>query len=127
MVEPSAAVTATDASWQRPAGWGLLVLGAASAGYGGWQLTDLKGRSDKLDKELNSKTLNGKAAGLDEKTYNDGRAELESDQTVAIAMTAVGALAAGAGAYLLWTSPATSSVAVMPHASGRGVLVALRF
>ena len=42
-------------------------------------------------------------------------------------MTAAGAVAAGVGAYLLWTSPATSSVAIMPHTSGRGVLVALRF
>ena len=56
MVEPSAAATATDASWQRPTGWGLLVLGAASAGYGGWRLTDVVKRNDKLEKELNSTT-----------------------------------------------------------------------
>jgi hypothetical protein len=120
-------VAATEPAWRRATGWGLLVLGAASAGYGGWQFIDLVERSDKLDKQLKASLVKGKAAGLDKETYYGSRAELESDQTVAIVMTAVGAVAAGAGAYLLWVKPTTRTLAVTPHANGRGVLVTLRF
>ncbi len=127
VVEPSAAVTATAASWQRPTGWGLAGLGVAAAAYGGWQLSDIAARSADLDEQAQGEKSGDKVAGLDKQTYKDHRADLESDQTTAIAVVAVGAVAVGAGAYLLWASPATRSVIVTPQVGGRGVLVAMRF
>ena len=127
VVEPSAAVTATVASWQRPTGWGLAGLGVAAAAYGGWQLSDIASRSADLDEQAQGEKSGDKVAGLDKQTYKDHRADLESDQTTAIAVVAVGAVAVGAGAYLLWASPATRSVIVTPQVGGRGVLVAMRF
>ncbi len=127
VVEPSAAVTATAASWQAPTAWGLAGLGVAAAAYGGWQLSDIATRSADLDRQAKEEKVGDKLAGLDKQTYKDHRAELELDQTKAIVVIGVGAVAVGAGAYLLWASSATRSVIVTPLVGGRGVLVAMRF
>jgi tetratricopeptide (TPR) repeat protein len=115
------------ASWQAPTAWGLAGLGVAAAAYGGWQLSDIATRSADLDRQAKEEKVGDKLAGLDKQTYKDHRAELELDQTKAIVVIGVGAVAVGAGAYLLWARSATRSVIVTPLVGGRGVLVAMRF
>ena len=128
VVGPSEPVTATTAaSWQRPTGWGLTGLGAIAVAFGGWQLSDIASRSADLDEQAQGEKSGDKVAGLDKQTYDSKRADLKSDQTTAFVVIGVGAVAAGAGAYLLWANPATRSVIVTPQVGGRGVLVAMRF
>ncbi len=121
---------AAVAAWKTPVAFGATGVGVVVLGVGAYLLKVAADDSAKVEEDLQRKDDSGKIVGISNDEYNAAKQDIEGQQTIAIATMATGALAAGVGAYLLMSRPASIGAAsrswhVTP--TGRGLLVSWRF
>lgn len=113
--------------WKMPAGVTLSVVGLATAGLGGWMLNSWSGEQDDLDRRVAQVDSANKVVGIAHDAYAKEQRDLNGRLNLGVGLVSAGAVAFGAGMWMLWTAPGATSTALLPTGDGWTALLATRF
>lgn len=101
-IEPVAPPAGT---WKSTAGWGTVAAGTVLLGLGGYLAASYSSGQADLDARLNDRDSNNKVKAIDFRTYDSEQQALNGTAALGTSALVVGAVAAGAGAWMLLTAP----------------------
>ena len=122
---PAPPARAAAGSDVRAAGWVLLVGGVGATIGGAVFLTGASSDQKTLDGRLLNKDAKGFIIGMTHKQAEEEQSRINTSLAFGYVLGGVGLLAAGTGAWLVATAPAT--VSLVPGPTTRSLALALRF
>jgi len=113
--------------WKMPAGVTLSVLGVASAALGGWLLNNWSGQQDDLDRLVAQVDGGNKVVGIAHDAYAQEQKDLNGRLNLGVGLVSAGAVALGAGMWMLWSAPGAADAVLMPTNGGWTAALLTRF